>query len=85
MRAPDWTAGRAYRVPVLALLLALLFIAAGCAGASGGKQSTPVAADPEAQCRAAIAEVNKRCAGEGSDSQACGDAKTHSRDSCIPK
>lgn len=85
MIALNRTARRVYRVPALALLLSLVLIVAGCAGTSGGKQSSPVAADPAAQCRAAIAEVNERCAGERADSQACGDAKAHSRELCIPQ
>jgi hypothetical protein len=83
MRAPKWIAGRHSRTPAIALLLILAFTITGCA-ATGGNERTAVADDPEAQCRAAIAAVNERCAGEGADSQACENAKNRVRDLCIP-
>lgn len=73
-------------VNTLALILALIsvFVIAGCAGTSGGSGRSTVADGPAAQCRAAIADVSQHCAGEGADSRACENAKTRSRDLCIP-
>ncbi len=76
---------RGFSTAATAFLLAAVFMIAGCAGTSGGNQQSAAGDDPAAQCRAAIAAVNERCAGDGAASSACADAKTRSRNLCIPE
>lgn len=75
--------GRPGRFLTLTALLASILFIAGCAGTSGGNQRSAAANDPAAQCRAAIADVSKMCAGEGAESRDCNAAKSRSRNLCI--
>lgn len=66
----------------LALLLAAMLVAGGCAGGSKSARQAAAGDDPSAQCRAAVDDVSEFC-GDIEVSAECEDAKDRSRDLCM--